>query len=89
MLNKVKVISKWFFRIYLGIFVLSFMIALFLVIISPDLVKNSLTVNYIALIGLVLSLPGMVSQLAQEVNPRKKTYKLSSNSFYVDFVNLK
>ncbi|MGM0903045.1 MAG: hypothetical protein ACQEXB_18350 [Bacillota bacterium] len=77
-MNKIKKWINWFYRVCLAIFVFFFFIFLFIALLVPGLINDSQTVNTIAIIGLIISFPSIASQLAQEVNPKKKTYKLSA-----------
>ncbi|WP_044893677.1 hypothetical protein [Bacillus alveayuensis] len=74
-----RIRSIWNFIIKLMIVVLlvSYMLSAILVLLNKELIVNSVVVNSIAIVGLILSLPGIVDQLAKELNPKKKIYKLS------------
>jgi hypothetical protein len=61
------------FKFTLAIFLIIFFVFTILTIISGKLD----TINLISIVAVALSFPSIVNTLAEEVNPKKKTYKLS------------
>lgn len=77
MWNKIKKIYRRLFLIGLAFFLISFLVFTILTIISKSTNGNIDSINLISIVAIVLSFPGMVNTLAEEFNPKKKTYKLT------------
>lgn len=80
MWNKIKSIYNQAFK-----YILATIVVIFYVFVIVEMLRQGIegeldSMNFIALVGLALSYPGIVKTLAEEVNPKpeeKKTFKLS------------
>jgi len=52
------------------------MFMLYFLLIDQDLLMDSKTINWVAIVMAILSLPGIVDQIAKEVNPKPQTFKV-------------
>ncbi len=66
-----------FFLIALILFLIIFMVFTILTIAYKSANENLDSITLISMIAIVLSFPGIVNTLADEFNPKQKTYKLS------------
>lgn len=75
-----QTIKKFYNRVSLMILAFSLIIFLFFSIFTLIIegTKGSLdSITFVSLAAVILSFPGMVNTIADEFNPKKKTYKLS------------
>lgn len=76
MWNLIKKISSYIYRISLAIFFLWFTVMLFLLLFNQELLTDSKIINFVAIIMAFLSLPGLIDQIARDVNPKPKMFKV-------------
>ncbi|MCM3360296.1 hypothetical protein [Psychrobacillus sp. MER TA 171] len=77
MWNKVKSIYNQIIKYTLAIFLILFFFYMLLVLIVQGIEGKLDPLNFISVVAVALSFPGIVQTLADEVNPKKKTYKLT------------
>jgi hypothetical protein len=77
MWNRIRSIWNFIMRLMVAVIIVFYILYIVLVLINKELIVNSAVVNSIAIVGLLLSLPGIIDQLAKDLNPKKKVYKLS------------
>lgn len=80
MWNKINKIYNKAFKYIIATFVVIFYVFVIVEMLRQSIQGELDSMNFIALIGLALSYPGIVKTLAEEVNPKpeiKKIYKLS------------
>jgi hypothetical protein len=82
MWSKIKTIYSYVFRICLALVVILFMVIVFLTLANKELNQNTEMLTNISLVAVLLSMPGIVNTLAEEVSPKKKIYKLSCKCPY-------
>jgi hypothetical protein len=74
---KVKNISNMIYRIFIALILVLFTVLVFITIGNNELNQNTQLVTFISLMMVLISIPGIINQFADEFNPKKKTYKLS------------
>lgn len=74
---KLKKIINIIYRILLVLFLIGFMLFTLLTLTIKDLRMNTDTMSIISLVVVLLSLPGIIDTISNDVNPKKKIYKLS------------
>lgn len=74
---KVKNIYNSVFKYMLAFFLLFFFVYMACTIIFQGIEGKLDPINFISIVAVALSFPGIINTLAEEVNPKKKTYKLS------------
>lgn len=77
MWKKIKKTFNFVYRISLAVILIGFMFFTFFTLIIEDLRMDTNTMSIISLVVVLLSLPGIVDTIANEVNPKKKNFKLS------------
>lgn len=77
MWQKMKNIYNQGVKFMLAISLVIFFLYIILTIVVQGFEGKLDPINFISVVGMALSFPGIVNTLAQEVNPKKKTYKLS------------
>ncbi|MDR7239142.1 hypothetical protein [Neobacillus drentensis] len=77
MWSKIKKIYSYIFRVCLALIVILFMVFIFFTLASKELNQNTEILTFISLVAVLFSMPGIINTLAEEVNPKKKVYKLS------------
>jgi len=77
MWTKIKNIYNQIFKYTLAIFLVIFFVFMVLTIVFQGLEGNLDPINFVSIVAIALSFPSIVNTLADEVNPKKKTYKLS------------
>lgn len=76
MWKKIKQFINFISRVSLALFIIGFMFLLYLLLIDKNSLKDAELINTVAIVTALLSLPGIAEQLAQIVNPQKKTFKV-------------
>ncbi|MER2170931.1 MAG: hypothetical protein ABS938_09865 [Psychrobacillus psychrodurans] len=77
MWNKIKKVYNKVFKFTLAIFLVIFYLFIIITIFNQGIEGKFDSLNFISIVAIALSFPGIVQTLAMEVNPKKKTYKLS------------
>lgn len=73
----IKQIYNYIFRICLAATFIMFLIVIMLTLFNKQLITDTKLINQIALYGILFSIPGLATQLAHEVNPKKKRFKMT------------
>ncbi|MEK4083763.1 hypothetical protein [Psychrobacillus sp. FSL K6-1415] len=77
MLKKVTKFYNQIVKYTLAIFLVIFFIFTIVTILYQGMKGKFDSLSFISIVAIALSFPGIVHTLAEEVNPMKKTYKLS------------
>lgn len=73
----VRKLSGILFRIFLAFFLVGFGFFVYFTLTSEELNQNQQILTSISLIAVILSIPGIINTFAEELNPKRKKYKLS------------
>jgi hypothetical protein len=73
----IKQVYNYIFRIFLAITIIMFLIVIVSTLFNKELLTDAKLINQIALYGILFSIPGLATQLAHEVNPKKKRFKMT------------
>jgi len=77
MWKQVTKIYNKLFKFTLAIFLIIFFVYMVLTIVFQGMEGKLDPINFISTVAVALSFPGIVNTLADEVNPKKMSYKLS------------
>jgi hypothetical protein len=78
MLPVLKKLYKFVTKLFLAIGMLLFIAYILIALINDNLLVDSKVINRIALLGMLLAMPGIIDTFAKEFNTSKKNYKLMS-----------
>ncbi|NRD81142.1 hypothetical protein HPT25_28020 [Bacillus sp. BRMEA1] len=77
MWSRIKGIYNYFFRVFLALSIILYMILVFFTLASKELSQNTYIVTFISLAAVLFSMPGIINTFVEEYNPKKTVYKLS------------
>lgn len=79
MWEKVKKLYSYIFKILVAFSIVGYGALVFITLSSKSLSQNQQILTFISLIAVLLSIPGIVNTISEELNPKKKKYKLTCN----------